>query len=69
MRAGEGLAMAVMMALAVGHIRAGRPECMGSLVSGREARTGWCLCSDSVKQSKRRSAPEGLLRLLVDEEW
>ena len=28
-----GLAVAVMMALAVGHIRAGRPECMRSLVS------------------------------------
>jgi hypothetical protein len=29
-----GLALAVMMALAVGHIRVGRPECMRSLVAG-----------------------------------
>ena len=35
-----GLALAVMMALAVGHIKAGRPECMRSLVSGCYADTG-----------------------------
>ena len=35
-----GLALAVMMALAVGHIKAGRPECMRSLVSGCWADTG-----------------------------
>jgi len=34
MTAWAGLAVVVMMALAVGHIRAGRPECMRSLVSG-----------------------------------
>ena len=34
MAARAGLAVAVMMALAIGHIRAGRPECMRSLVSG-----------------------------------
>ncbi|MDE0291569.1 MAG: transposase [Candidatus Dadabacteria bacterium] len=33
-------ALAVMMALAVGHIKAGRPECMRSLVSGCWADTG-----------------------------
>ncbi len=35
-----GLAVAVMMALAVGHIKAGRPECMRSLVGGGWARAG-----------------------------
>lgn len=40
MGARVGLALAVMMALAVGHIRAGRPECMRSLVSGCCARAG-----------------------------
>ena len=41
MRARAGLAVAVMMALAIGHIRAGRPECMRSLVSGCDyARAG-----------------------------
>ena len=35
-----GLAVVVMMALAVGHIRAGRPECMRSLVSGCYSDTG-----------------------------
>ena len=35
-----GLALTVMMALAVGHIKAGRPECMRSLVSGYWADTG-----------------------------
>ncbi len=40
MTARAGLALAVMMALAVGHIRAGRPECMRSLVSGCYADTG-----------------------------
>ncbi len=35
-----GLALAVMMALAVGHIKAGRPECMRSLVGGGWARAG-----------------------------
>ena len=40
MTARVGLALAVMMALAVGHIKAGRPECMRSLVSGSWARAG-----------------------------
>ncbi len=40
MTARAGLALAVMMALAVGHIKAGRPECMRSLVSGCWADTG-----------------------------
>ena len=40
MTARVGLALAVMMALAVGHIKAGRPECMRSLVSGCYADTG-----------------------------
>ena len=40
MTARVGLAVAVMMALAVGHIRAGRPEKMRSLVSGCWARAG-----------------------------
>ena len=40
MRARVGLAVAVMMALAVGHIKAGRPECMRSLVSGCCVRAG-----------------------------
>ncbi len=40
MTARAGLALAVMMALAVGHIRAGRPECMRSLVSGCYSDTG-----------------------------
>ena len=40
MTARAGLALAVMMALAVGHIKAGRPECMRSLVSGCCARAG-----------------------------
>ena len=35
-----GLAVAVMMALAVGHIKAGRPEKMRSLVSECCARAG-----------------------------
>ena len=35
-----GLALGVMMALAVGHIKAGRPECMRSLVSRCWADTG-----------------------------
>ncbi len=35
-----GLAVAVMMALAVGYIKAGRPECMRSLVGGGWARAG-----------------------------
>ncbi len=34
------MAFVVMMALAVGHIKAGRPECMRSLVSGCWADTG-----------------------------
>ena len=34
MTARVGLALVVMMALAVGHIKAGRPECMRSLVAG-----------------------------------
>ncbi len=34
MTARVGLVLVVMMALAVGHIKAGRPECMRSLVSG-----------------------------------
>lgn len=40
MTARAGLAVAVMMALGVGHIRAGRPERMRSLVSGCCARAG-----------------------------
>ena len=40
MTARAGMALAVMMALAVGHIKAGRPECMRSLVSGCYADTG-----------------------------
>ena len=40
MTARAGLAVAVMMALAVGHIKAGRPEKMRSLVSGCYARAG-----------------------------
>ena len=40
MSARVGLALGVMMALAVGHIKAGRPECMRSLVSGCWARAG-----------------------------
>ena len=40
MTARVGLALAVMMALGVGHIKAGRPECMRSLVSGCYADTG-----------------------------
>ena len=40
MSARAGLAVVVMMALAVGHIRAGRPERMRSLVSGCWARAG-----------------------------
>ena len=40
MSARVGMAFAVMMALAVGHIKAGRPECMRSLVSGCWADTG-----------------------------
>ena len=40
MTARAGLAVAVMMALAVGHIKAGRPEKMRSLVSGCWARAG-----------------------------
>ena len=40
MTARAGLALAVMMALAVGHVKAGRPECMRSLVSGCWARAG-----------------------------
>ena len=40
MTARVGLAVAVMMALAVGHIKAGRPEKMRSLVSGCWARAG-----------------------------
>ena len=40
MTARVGLALAVMMALAVGHIKAGRPEYMRSLVSGCYADTG-----------------------------
>lgn len=40
MSARAGLAVAVMMALAVGHIRAGRPERMRSLVGGCWARAG-----------------------------
>lgn len=40
MNARVGMALAVMMALAVGHIKAGRPECMRSLVSGCWADTG-----------------------------
>ena len=40
MTARVGLAVAVMMALAVGHIKAGRPEKIRSLVSGCYARAG-----------------------------
>ena len=40
MTARVGIALAVMMALAVGHIKAGRPEKMRSLVSGCYADTG-----------------------------
>ncbi len=40
MSARAGLAVVVMMALAVGHIKAGRPECMRSLVSGCWTRAG-----------------------------
>ena len=40
MTARVDLALAVMMALAVGPIKAGRPECMRSLVSGCYADTG-----------------------------
>ena len=40
MSARVGLALVVMMALAVGHIKAGRPECMRSLVSECYADTG-----------------------------
>ena len=40
MSARAGMALAVMMALAIGHIRAGRPECMRSLVSECLADTG-----------------------------
>ncbi len=40
MSARAGMAFAVMMALAVGHIKAGRPERMRSLVSGCWADTG-----------------------------
>lgn len=40
MTARVGLALVVMMALAVGHVKAGRPECMRSLVSGCYADTG-----------------------------
>ncbi len=40
MSARVGMAFVVMMALAVGHIKAGRPECMRSLVSGCWARAG-----------------------------
>lgn len=40
MTARVGLALAVMMALAVGHIKAGRPECMRSLAGGSWARAG-----------------------------
>lgn len=40
MTARVGLALAVTMALAVGHIKAGSPECMRSLVSGCWADTG-----------------------------
>ena len=40
MTARAGLAVAVMMALAVGHIKAGRPEKMRSLVSGCYAQAG-----------------------------
>ena len=40
MNARVGIALVVMMALAVGHIKAGRPECMRSLVSGCWARAG-----------------------------
>ena len=40
MTARVGLAVAVMMALAVGHMKAGRPEKMRSLVSGCYADTG-----------------------------
>ena len=40
MTARVGLALAVMMALAVGHIKAGRPECMRSLVGGSWVRAG-----------------------------
>lgn len=40
MTARVGLVLAVMMALAVGHIKEGRPECMRSLVGGSWARAG-----------------------------
>ena len=40
MTARAGIAVAVMMALAVGHIKAGRPEKIRSLVSGCYADTG-----------------------------
>lgn len=40
MTARVGLALAVMMALAVGHVKAGRPKRMRSLVSGCWADTG-----------------------------
>ena len=41
MSARAGLAVVVMMALAIGHVRAERPECMRSLVSGCDyARAG-----------------------------
>jgi len=40
MSARVGLALAVMMALAVGDIKAGRPECMRSVVGGSWTRAG-----------------------------
>lgn len=69
MNARAGLALAVTMALAVGHIKAERSECMRSLVSGRWAWAGIGLPADSAERFKRQTILKGLVSTPIGLDW